>query len=166
MTNIGDKLALQSIGNAYKIAQHNERQKFNELAAYVRVAYTNGMSQRHISEAVKLHRQTVARIIKGITLTLPKQTKYMSSDVMEGMTIGTYFSAEGFSLEHAKQTCSDMIKAMAKSRKVTLIGDLIFSPPHYEDQTVLIHTYSAALPTEHVPFCYMENCDCTIEERY
>ena len=60
MSNIGDKLALQAIGNAYKIAQHNERQRFNELAAYVRVAYANGMSQRHISEAVKLHRQTVA----------------------------------------------------------------------------------------------------------
>ena len=66
MTNIGDKLALQSIGNAYKIAQHNERLRFNELAAHVRVAYTNGMSQRHIAEAVKLHRLTVARIIKGM----------------------------------------------------------------------------------------------------
>ena len=66
MSTIGDKLALQSIGNSYKIAQHNERQRFNELAAYVRVAYANGMSQRHISEAVKLHRQTVARIIKGM----------------------------------------------------------------------------------------------------
>jgi DNA-binding transcriptional regulator LsrR (DeoR family) len=30
------------------------------------VAYTNGMSQRQISEAVKLHRLTVARIIKGM----------------------------------------------------------------------------------------------------
>ena len=66
MSNIGDKLALQAIGNAYKVAQRNERQRFNELAAHVRVAYTNGMSQRHISEAVKLHRQTVARIIKGM----------------------------------------------------------------------------------------------------
>jgi DNA-binding MarR family transcriptional regulator len=66
MSNIGDKLALQAIGNAYKIAQHNERLRFNELAAHVRVAYTNGMSQRHISEAVKLHRLTVARIIKGM----------------------------------------------------------------------------------------------------
>ena len=66
MTAIGDRLALQAMGNAYKIAQHNERQRFNELAAYVRVAYANGMSQRHISEAVKLHRQTVARIIKGM----------------------------------------------------------------------------------------------------
>jgi alkylhydroperoxidase/carboxymuconolactone decarboxylase family protein YurZ len=66
MTNIGDKLTLQAIGNAYKIAQHNERQRFNELAAHVRVAHNNGMSQRQISEAVKLHRLTVARIVKGM----------------------------------------------------------------------------------------------------
>jgi len=66
MSNIGDKLALQAIGNAYKIAQHNERQVFNELAGHVRVAYFHGMSQRHIAEAVKLHRLTVARIIKGM----------------------------------------------------------------------------------------------------
>ena len=61
----GDRLALQAMGNAYKIAQAKERQRFNEVAALVRVAYANGMSQRHISDAVKMHRQTVNRIIKG-----------------------------------------------------------------------------------------------------
>ena len=61
----GDLLALQCQGNAYKIAKANERKRFNETAALVRTAYANGATQRQISEAVKWHRQTVARVIRG-----------------------------------------------------------------------------------------------------
>ena len=61
----GDLLALQCQGNAYKIAKANERKRFNETAALVRAAYANGATQRQIADAVKWHRQTVARVIRG-----------------------------------------------------------------------------------------------------
>jgi hypothetical protein len=62
----GDLLALQCQGNAYAIAKANERKRFNETAALIRAAHNNGATQRQIATAVKMHRQTVARIIKGI----------------------------------------------------------------------------------------------------
>ena len=61
----GDLLALQCQGNAYAIAKAKERQRFNETAALIRAAYANGATQRQIAEAVKWHRQTVARVIRG-----------------------------------------------------------------------------------------------------
>lgn len=64
--SLGDLLALQCQGNAYAIAKANERKRFNETAALIRAAHNNGATQRQIATAVKMHRQTVARIIKGI----------------------------------------------------------------------------------------------------
>ena len=64
--SLGDLLALQCQGNAYAIAKANERKRFNETAAMIRAAHNNGATQRQIATAVKMHRQTVARIIKGI----------------------------------------------------------------------------------------------------
>ena len=62
----GDLLALQCQGNAYAIAKGNERKRFNETAAMIRAAHNNGATQRQIATAVKWHRQTVARVIKGM----------------------------------------------------------------------------------------------------
>jgi flagellar biosynthesis regulator FlaF len=62
----GDLLALQCQGNAYAIAKANERKRFNETAALIRAAHKNGATQRQIATAVKWHRQTVARVIKGM----------------------------------------------------------------------------------------------------
>ena len=61
----GDLMALQCQGNAYAIAKANERQRFNETAALIRAAHNNGATQRQIAGAVKMHRLTVARIIRG-----------------------------------------------------------------------------------------------------
>ena len=62
----GDLLALQCQGNAYAIAKGKERERFNETAALIRAAHNNGATQRQIATAVKWHRQTVARVIKGM----------------------------------------------------------------------------------------------------
>jgi hypothetical protein len=62
----GDLLALQCQGNAYALAKANERKRFNETAALIRAAHNNGATQRQIATAVKWHRQTVARVIKGM----------------------------------------------------------------------------------------------------
>ena len=64
--SLGDLLALQCQGNAYAIAKANERKRFNETAALIRVAHNNGATQRQIATAVKWHRQTVARVIRGM----------------------------------------------------------------------------------------------------
>jgi flagellar biosynthesis regulator FlaF len=61
----GDLLALQCQGNAYAIAKGKERERFNETAAMIRAAHNNGATQRQIATAVKWHRQTVARVIRG-----------------------------------------------------------------------------------------------------
>jgi alkylhydroperoxidase/carboxymuconolactone decarboxylase family protein YurZ len=62
----GDLLALQCQGNAYALAKANERKRFNETAAMIRAAHNNGATQRQIATAVKMHRLTVARIVKGM----------------------------------------------------------------------------------------------------
>ena len=63
--SLGDLLALQCQGNAYALAKSNERKRFNETAALIRAAHNNGATQRQIATAVKWHRQTVARVIRG-----------------------------------------------------------------------------------------------------
>ena len=63
--SFGDLLALQCQGNAYALAKANERQRYNETAALVRAAWANGATQRQIATAVKWHRQSVARAIRG-----------------------------------------------------------------------------------------------------
>jgi hypothetical protein len=67
--------------------------------------------------------------------------------MVQGITIGTFFSAEGFSLDYAKQRCSDVIQEWARNKNVALVGDMIFSPPHdYDDRTFLMYAHS---DTEH-----------------
>ena len=62
---------------------------------------------------------------------------------MEGITMATIFGIDGFVLDEAKQRCLDVIKEMAKNNNVTLVGDVIFSPPHdYTDKLFLMYAYS------------------------
>jgi hypothetical protein len=72
--------------------------------------------------------------------------------MVQGMTIRTFFSAENFSLDDAKQRLTDLINEWAQGKNVALIGDMTFSPPQdLDERTFLMSVYSDTEPYEPDP---------------